>query len=277
MTDIPKHAAQLLEKLRNTRPLVHHITNYVTVNDCANMTLAIGGSPVMADAIEEAAEIAGISSALVLNIGTPNARIVESMLDAGRAANAHGIPVIFDPVGAGASAYRNGTASKIAKNVHCAVIRGNVSEIRHLAGENASTRGVDASIADILPGGESAARIAIKAAEIFQSVVAVTGPSDFITDGERVFRIDNGHPALASITGSGCMCTSMVGAFCGSGSLPLPDAVSGVLAMGVLGEIAFDTSCALGLGSFRAALFDAAGKLCGDTILRRARVEEVTP
>lgn len=277
MIDILEHAALLLEKLRSARPLVHHITNYVTVNDCANMTLAVGGSPVMADAVEEAAEIAGISSALVINMGTPNARTVESMLAAGRAANIRGIPVIFDPVGAGASAYRNDTAAKIAGCVRCAVIRGNVSEIRHLAGEDASTRGVDASVADTSRDGDSVVRIALKTAGIYRSVVAVTGASDFLTDGERVFRVDNGHPALGSITGSGCMCTSIIGAFCGAGDAPLADAISGVLAMGIAGEMAFAASGAFGLGSFRAALFDAAGKLSGDMIRSKGRVEEITP
>lgn len=136
--------AECLKRVRERNPLVHHITNYVTVNDCANACLAVGGSPVMADALEEAADMSGISDALVLNIGTLNADKVKAMILAGKAANKKGIPVIFDPVGCGATSFRNRMAEELLKQVHMAVIRGNVSEIQSLAGKDAQTKGVDA-------------------------------------------------------------------------------------------------------------------------------------
>ena len=139
----------LLNEVRNKKPLVHNITNYVTVNDCANILLAIGASPIMADDIKEAADITKISSALVINIGTLNERTIESMIASGKKANELNIPVIFDPVGAGASEFRNETTKKILEEVKISVLRGNMSEIKFISGLESSTKGVDASESDI--------------------------------------------------------------------------------------------------------------------------------
>ena len=159
---ILEKAAALLEKVREQAPLVHNITNYVTVNDCANAVLAIGGSPIMADDIGEAEDITAISSALVLNMGTLNQRTIASMLAAGKKANKMGIPVVFDPVGAGASALRNDTAKKVLEQVKISILRGNLSEISFVAGMEASTKGVDSSEKD---SKNDAAAVGRKAAE----------------------------------------------------------------------------------------------------------------
>lgn len=268
-------AADLLNKVRQSKPLIHHITNYVTVNDCANVTLAIGASPIMADAIEEAAEISAMSSTLVLNIGTLNHQATESMLAAGKQANESGIPVVFDPVGASASVFRNQTAEKILVQVKCSVIRGNISEIRYLAGVAASAKGVDASETDM--SGDIAVRIetAKSLAQKLGCTVAITGATDILSDGVRTICIDNGHEKLGSITGTGCMCTSLIGSFCGAGSDYLLATVAGVLSMGVAGELAFEKAGQNGLGSYHAALIDEIGKLSAETICGRAQLYEI--
>lgn len=203
--------AECLKRVRERNPLVHHITNYVTVNDCANACLAVGGSPVMADALEEAADMSGISDALVLNIGTLNADKVKAMILAGKAANKKGIPVIFDPVGCGATSFRNRMAEELLKQVHMAVIRGNVSEIQSLAGKDAQTKGVDAGTTS---GLDEAAATAKALALREKCIVIISGAKDIITDGNTTILITNGCPEMAQITGSGCMCTTVVGTFC---------------------------------------------------------------
>lgn len=267
-------AASLLNEVRQSRPLIHHITNYVTVNDCANITLAIGASPIMADDIGEAAEITAISSALVLNIGTLNQRTIESMLAAGQQANESGIPVVFDPVGAGASRLRNQATEKILAQVRCSVIRGNISEIRYLEGTAASTKGVDASEADISGGVDSGMETARSLARKLGCTVAITGATDILSDGARTLCVGNGHKMLGSLTGTGCMCTSLIGSFCGSGSDYLIAAAAGILSMGIAGELAFEKAGQNGLGSFHAALIDEVGNLSAGTICGRAKLHE---
>lgn len=269
-----ERAAALIEKVRAEKPLVHHITNYVTVNDCANITLAIGASPIMADALAEAADIASIAGSLVLNMGTLNERTVPSMLAAGKAAAAAGVPVVFDPVGAGASSLRNETAENILREVKIAVLRGNISEMRFIAGLSASTKGVDASDGDI--SAESGAiEVARAVAQRLGCVVAITGAVDAISDGARGFRIENGHAMLSNLTGTGCMCTSLIGSFCGASAKdPFTACVAALLTMGIAGEIAFEKAGALGNGSFRAALHDAVSLMGAKTLLGRAKLHE---
>ena len=263
----------LIEKVRTKKPLIHHITNYVTVNDCANITLGIGASPVMADANEEAAEIAGISQAVVLNMGTLNPRTVRSMLLAGKAANNAGVPVVFDPVGAGASAYRNATAAKLISEIKFTVIRGNISEIKFIAGLKSETKGVDAGKGDIDPaGGQNAAK---SLAKRLNCVIAITGATDIVADGEKITLIKNGHPMLADLTGTGCMCTSLAGSFAGAvPQSPFEAAVCAVLSMGIAGEIAYEKAGALGNGSFRTALHDAVSKIDSAVLEKRAKLSE---
>ena len=232
--------AECLKRVRERNPLVHHITNYVTVNDCANACLAVGGSPVMADALEEAADMSGISDALVLNIGTLNADKVKAMILAGKAANKKGIPVIFDPVGCGATSFRNRMSEELLKQVHMAVIRGNVSEIQSLAGKDAQTKGVDAGTTS---GLDEAAATAKALALREKCIVIISGAKDIITDGNTTILITNGCPEMAQITGSGCMCTTVVGTFCAACPENLFDASkAAMMAMGISGEKAWAIS-----------------------------------
>ena len=266
-----EQCADILEKVNTKKPLVHHITNYVTVNDCANITLAIGASPIMADAIEEAEEIVSISSSLVLNIGTLNKRTVESSIAAGNKANKINIPVIFDPVGAGASSFRNNTTKEILDKVKINILRGNISEIRYIAGLHSSTKGVDASESDRTGSHNEAAEIAYNLAKKQKCIVAITGAIDTVSDGTRTIFIENGHKALSNITGTGCMCSSLVGSFNGAApDSPLEATVSALLCMGIAGEIAFEKAGKLGNGSFRSAIIDAVSNMNKKILLERS-------
>lgn len=266
--------AALVEQVREKKPLVHHITNYVSVNDCANVTLAIGASPIMADALGEAADIAAIASAVVLNMGTLNERTIASMLKAGGAANEAGVPVVFDPVGADASRLRNEVAARILKEVKIGVLRGNISEVRFLAGLASTTRGVEAS-EDDLQGAAKAMTIAKTLAARLGCVVAITGATDVVSDGEKVVCIENGHPMLGNLTGTGCMCSSLIGSFCGAAPDTLLDATAAaLLSMAIAGEIAHEKAGQLGNGSFRVALHDAVSRMDADIVSGRAKLYE---
>jgi hydroxyethylthiazole kinase len=264
----------LLDKVRAKRPLVDQITNFVTVNDCANVTLGIGASPIMADAFEEAAEIVGISQALVLNMGALNERTVPSMFAAGKAANAKGIPVVLDPVGAGASKYRNDTVASLTKDLKLSVIRGNISEIRFIAGLSSQTKGVDASDSDIA-GADSAGQIAKDLAQKLGCVIVISGAVDAVSDGKKIVFVENGHPMLGNLTGTGCMCSSLVGSFCGAApDEPLAAAVTAMMCMGVAGELAYEKAGKQGNGSFHAALHDAISRLDSAMLKKLARYHE---
>lgn len=264
--------AAFFDKVRSKCPLIHHITNYVTVNDCANIVLAIGASPVMADDIKEAASITALADALVLNIGTLNQRTIASMIAAGRQANDKGIPVVLDPVGAGASAFRNETVKLLLQEIRPAIIRGNLSELSYIAGLSSSTRGVDSNAADTI---NDAAIVAKKVAQKYDCVAAVTGVVDTITDGQKIIRLYNGHKLLASITGTGCMTSSLTAAFAAvAGKDMLSAAVCGIAAMGISGEVAYETAGGSGLGSFHVALFDAMSRLNGVIFGERVNYDE---
>ncbi|MCX7614742.1 MAG: hydroxyethylthiazole kinase [Clostridiales bacterium] len=265
---------KLLDEVRANKPLIHNITNYVTVNDCANIILAIGASPVMADDLSEVEDIVSISSALVLNIGTLNKRTVESMIAAGKKANSLGIPVILDPVGVGASSFRNETAAKIIKEVKIDILRGNMSEIRFISGMQASTKGVDASDADLAVDIDNGIKTAKNLAKQFSCVVAITGAVDIVSDGSRTVTIHNGHKMLSQVTGTGCMTTALVGAFCGASKDDLIAAVSGILSMGIAGELAYETAEKKGTGSFRVSIIDQISRLDSGIIERMSKINE---
>jgi hydroxyethylthiazole kinase len=272
MNKITSKVAQLLSEVRNKKPLIHNITNYVTVNDCANAVLAIGASPIMADDIEEAADITAISSALVINIGTLNHRTVEAMLSSAKKANELGIPIVFDPVGAGASALRNKTTETILSKVKISVLRGNMSEMCFIAGLGASTKGVDASEQDIKSkdGVIIAKTVAIK----LGCVVAITGAMDIISDGESTITISNGHKMLSDVTGTGCMSTALVGSFCGATKDYFAAAIGGIASMGIAGEMAYEKARDKGTGSFHIAIIDAISQLTENVILERIKLDE---
>lgn len=265
----------LLNEVRNKKPLVHNITNYVTVNDCANILLAIGASPIMADDIKEAADITKISSALVINIGTLNERTIESMIASGKKANELNIPVIFDPVGAGASDFRNSTTKRLLEEVKISVLRGNMSEIKFISGLGSTTKGVDASENDARTGNDEGIDVAKNLAKKLQCTVAITGATDIISDGERVVILENGTKMLSNVTGTGCMTTALIGAFCGAGSDYFIGAVSGIISMGISGEIALDKAGKIGTGSFHIAIIDAISNLTSDIIENMNKIKEI--
>lgn len=267
---------KLLDEVRNKKPLVHNITNYVTVNDCANILLAIGGSPIMADDIKEAADITKISSALVINIGTLNERTIESMIVSGKKANELNIPVVFDPVGAGASEFRNLTTKRILEEVKISILRGNMSEIKFISGLNSTTKGVDASESDMESANEEGVNVAKNLANKLDCTVAITGATDIISDGKRVAILENGTKMLANVTGTGCMTTALVGAFCGAGSDYFIGAISGIISMGIAGEIAYEKAAQIGTGSFHIAIIDAISNLNSEIITKRAKAREIS-
>ena len=254
-----------LRRLRETRPLVHQITNYVVMNETANATLAIGALPVMAHAPEEVEEMVGLAGALVLNIGTLSSSWIEAMVLAGRAANAAAVPVVLDPVGAGATRYRTDTAKRILDEVDVAVLRGNAGEIATLAGVDAEVRGVES-----IGAAASAAEVARSAAASLGVVASVTGSIDHVSNGARVVAVENGHPLLASITGTGCMSTAVTGAFLAvRREEPLEAAAEALAAFGVAGENA--APGAKGPGSFHVNLYDALAALDPALLDERAR------
>jgi hydroxyethylthiazole kinase len=256
-------------------PLVHQITNYVTVNDCANIVLALGGSPVMADDESEVEEMVSIASALVINIGTLNARTIKSMLAAGKKANQLGIPVILDPVGAGATALRTGTTEKILAEIQLSVLRGNRSEIKTIAGFATKTRGVD-SVDDIPDAGiGEGAEIAGVLADKLHCVVAITGKQDIISDGVRTGFIDNGHQILSKVTGTGCMATALIGCYAGVTDDHFLSATVGIMTMGLAGEKAWaEVGSSAGIGSFKVALFDWIFKMTPEDLAQGGKFHE---
>ena len=254
-----------LRRLRDAKPLVHQITNYVVMNETANATLALGALPVMAHAREEVEEMVALAGALVLNIGTLSPSWVEAMLLAGRAANELGVPVVLDPVGAGATRYRTETAQRLLGELRVTVLRGNAGEIATLVGVAAEVRGVES-----IGAGDDAAELARAAGAQLGLVASVTGPVDHVSDGETVVSIANGDPLLAAVTGTGCMSSALTGCFLAvNRDRPLEAAAEALVALGVAGEDA--ARGASGPGSFHVALYDSLAALDPATLDARAR------
>ena len=255
-----------LALIRERKPLVHQITNYVVMNETANATLALGALPVMAHALQEVEEMAAAASALVLNIGTLSDEWVEAMVVAGRSANRAGAPIVLDPVGAGATTYRTETARRLLEELEIAVVRGNAAEIATLAGREAEIRGVEAV------GTAGGPELARDTARAFGCIAAVTGPVDHVSDGERGHSVANGHALLGTVSGTGCMATAITGCFLAvrpHGRLEA--ATEALVAFGVAGEDAAEN--AGGPGSFHVALYDALYSLDPATLDARARLE----
>jgi hydroxyethylthiazole kinase len=256
-----------LAAIRERKPLVHQITNYVVMNETANATLALGALPVRAHAIEEGEELASVAGALVLNIGTLSKHWIEAMLLAAKAANGAGAPVVLDPVGAGATKLRTETAKRILDLAEIAVVRGNAAEVATLAGRRAEIRGVES-----IGASDSGAELAKAAASELGCVVAVTGSVDHVSDGDRVIAVANGHELLATVTGTGCMSSAMTGCFLAvAPDRPLEAAAEALVAFGVAGEDA--AHGAKGPGTFHVNLYDALYNLDPGTIDGRARAE----
>ena len=251
----------LIHRVRGKNPLVHCITNYVTAGDCANMLLACGGSPIMADDLAEAAAITAGCDALVLNLGTPHAGTLPAMAAAGKQANQLGHPVVLDPVGVGASPFRRGAAEQLFREVQFSLIRGNISEVKALLNIRSQGKGVDAGALDAVTEETIPEGIALAQQLWAQTgaAVAITGVIDLVADGEGAYVIRGGHPMLSRITGSGCMLSAVCGAFLAACPDKPAMAVAGaVSSMGLCGEIA---AARLregeGTGSFRTYLMDA--------------------
>ena len=255
-----------LRELRERKPLVHQITNYVVMNETANATLALGALPVMAHAREEVEEMVALASALVLNIGTLSEHWIEAMLLAGRAANRRGVPVVLDPVGAGATRYRTDTTKRLLDELRIAVVRGNAGEVATLVGLEAEVRGVES-----IGGAGNPAELAREAARALGIVTAVTGPVDHVSDGVQVIGVANGHELLAAVSGTGCMATAITGCFLAvKPDAPLEAAAEALVAFGVAGEDAAED--ARGPGTFHARLYDALAGLDPDTLDSRAKL-----
>jgi hydroxyethylthiazole kinase len=267
----PSHIWSDILAVRERAPLVHSITNLVVMNFNANVLLAVGASPVMAHAHEEVADMAGIAQSLVLNIGTLDPYWIESMRLALASAAARGIPVVLDPVGAGATAYRNASIERLLAQVMPTVVRGNGSEIMSVAGASVSTRGVDSSAAanDALGGAQA---LVLRT----QGVVCVSGETDHVLDaGRRWARLRNGHVWMTKITGVGCSATALIGAFCAVQPDPWRATVSAMALMSVAGEIAAEQALAhqQGVGSMQVALLDALQLLDQRSLEQRLKLE----
>ncbi|MBI5015462.1 MAG: hydroxyethylthiazole kinase [Deltaproteobacteria bacterium] len=270
MTDraLAERVAEHLKGLRARKPLVHNITNFVVMNYTANALLACGASPVMAHAPEEVEEMVGLAGALVLNIGTLSPSWVDAMALAGKEANRRGVPVILDPVGAGATRLRTESARRLIEDIEIRVIRGNASEVLSLAEASGSgaTRGVDS-----VHGVDEAAAAAADLARELGTTLAITGPVDLITDGRRLCRVANGHALMGCVTGTGCTATALIGAFLAVVADPLEAAAAALAYFGLAGEVAART--AKGPGSFQMALLDALYMLREDELAEGARLE----
>lgn len=268
--------AKALCLVRTKAPLVQCITNFVTVNDCANMILAAGGSPSMAHDVREAAEAVCAANALVCNLGA--IEDVEAMLLAGKQANQLGKPVVLDPVAAGGTTLRKEAAKRLVEEVQFAVIRGNASEIRALAGANTTGSGVDASALDVITEEnlQEAIQIVRALAQRTKSVIAVSGKLDVISDGARTMVLKNGCSTIARITGSGCMLTALIGAFCGAMPQdPFTAACAAMAAMGVCGELADQRRLQnkTGNATFRTDLIDAVFNLTEEELVKGVKYE----
>ena len=267
----------IINNVRKTNPLVHNITNYVTVNDCANVLLACGGSPIMTDEITEVEDIVAISKALVINIGTLNQRTIAAMLAAGKKANQTGVPVVLDPVGAGASPLRNQTCRELLDNINFTVIRGNISEIKALALGSGSTKGVDADIADRINDDNIDSVIDfIKAfSQKTGAVIAVSGATDIVVKDDKAALIKNGHAIMADITGSGCMLSAFLGAFVGANSDKFAAVAAALCYYAYAGELAQQKTAKekAGNATFRNYLIDAVYTMDIDQLIKGAKYE----
>ena len=259
-------AAEVLERVRRDKPLVHHLTNQVTIYDCANIVKVFGASPVMAHAREEVADMTRIASALVLNIGTLTTEFVEAMILAGKSANEVGIPVVLDVCGAGATRYRDEKCQEILDAVNVSIIKGNSSEVARIAGEDVLTRGVDA--ADI------EANLMVVAGSLARErdcTVVITGKDDIVADMKRAVWVHNGHPMMADVVGTGCMATSVIGTFAAVEMDRVAASLSALVCYEVAAEIA--ALLAAGPGSFKEHLYDAVYNIDSETIRRMQKIE----
>ena len=268
----------IYDKLQNKTPLVHCITNYVTVNDCANIALAVGGSPIMADSIMEVEEITSICDALVINIGTLNERVIDSMIRAGKKANQIGNPTILDPVGVGASSLRRETTFKLLEEIPFSIISGNASEIKTIYKESGTTAGVDANEEDKIEEGnlDKMVQMCKDLSRRTGSIISLTGAIDIVANPEKANVIYNGNPLMEKVSGTGCMISAVIGAYCGANKDNLFNATSLAVAhMGLAGEIAFERleETQGGTSSYKMLLIDAISQINYKILKEGVRIE----
>ena len=261
---------EILEQTERRNPLVHCMVNLVTANDCANLVLASGASPIMAEDAQEVEQVTAASDALVLNLGTPSPRKIQALLLAGKTAKVQDKPIVFDPVGAGCSDLRRQASQDILTQVHPGIIRGNASEIRTLLQGTMAHRGVDAEEVS-----EDALDLARLLAQRTGAVVAVSGDVDIVTDGTVSYRVRNGHPMMRSVTGTGCQMSVLIGAYAAANpSRLLQSTLAGVCGFGLCGEIAHKRLTPLdGNASYRTYIIDAVYHLTGEALEKGARYE----
>lgn len=257
---------KLINKVKEINPLVLHYTNNVTITDCANTTLAIGASPLMSFSYEEVDDIVKAASAVVINIGTMNSQMLDLFVLAGKKANRYNKPVILDPVGVFATKARGDLINKLLNEVKFDVIRGNISEIQFLGGLDVKGKGVDS-----YDDGSDATKIVREVAKKLECVVVASGKTDLISDGEVVYKINNGTPKLKFITGTGCMSTSLIGSFLPCTDKKIEAAVMGTLVMSICGELADQNNPSI--GTFKVRLFDNMFTLNEETLNKYAKVE----
>lgn len=252
-----------VERIRATSPLIHNITNFVVMNNSANALLAIGASPVMAHAAEEIEEMVSIASALVINIGTLSRDWVSSMKSALQAAEARAMPIVLDPVGAGATSYRTQICHELLAQASPTIIRGNASEIMALTDSSIRTKGVDSTTA------QSPLSAAQNLAEKWSSIVVVSGETDLITDSEKTAHVRNGHALMPKVTGLGCTATALTGAFAAVQEDPFLAAVHTMVVMGICGEMAAEKSA--GPGSLQLNFIDSLYQLTEQQVTDRLK------
>jgi hydroxyethylthiazole kinase len=268
--EIEATTIELLARIRQKAPLIHNITNFVVMNSSANILLAIGASPVMAHCRAEVEEMTSMSGALVLNIGTIQEDWLESMICAAKTANSVGIPVILDPVGAGATRLRTDAINKIMENSAISVLRGNCSEVLSLGSSDIKTKGVDTSLALSDQTVEAAKQMAIDN----KCVIAISGEEDCITDGDKVFRVSNGQPMMTRVTGSGCGLTAVTAAFCAVAENDIALATAAAFGYyGLCGDLAIKTSDKP--GSFHVAFIDQLYSTGNEEIRKHLKIKEV--
>lgn len=265
--DILNNIANDLLMMRAKKPLVHSITNYVVMNETANAILCLGALPIMAHAAEEVEEMVGITGALVLNIGTLEPKWIDAMELAGKRANERNVPVILDPVGAGATKLRTDACKRLLDNVKVSIVRGNVGEVATLAGIESEVRGVES-----ISASEGSEAIARKFASGYGCTVAITGPVDVVSDGKSLARISNGHAMMAKVVGTGCISSTMVASFAAVDPDPFTAAVGGLVVFGLAGEMAVNVSGEKP-GTFHVELYNALDAITLDDIRERGSVE----
>ncbi|ATD55537.1 hydroxyethylthiazole kinase [Clostridium chauvoei] len=257
---------QLINKVKEVNPLVLHYTNEVTINDCANITLALGASPLMSYSYEEVDGIVNIASAVVINIGTMNSNRLDLFVQAGKAANKFNKPVILDPVGVFATKTRADFTNRLLNEIKFDVVKGNVSEIKYIGGFDVRGKGVDS-----FDDGEDITEVIKKVAKKLECVVVATGKTDFISDGEKVIKIDNGTTKLKSVTGTGCMIASLIGSYLGASNDKLNSAAMGVLTMSLSGELADKNN--ISIGSFKTELMNNIYEMNEEKLRKYGRVK----